>query len=312
MKVQFTCTKVNNKSQNFDDESVSLLATVNTHKRVLIIDIKESIIISMNAISVFYLSLVAKTETPKNLCFPKGGESESSRRISSSLKNKNLPVIFWISSFSKLLLLLGSWLTVVHASYVVTIPAKDEQCYLIGGASGTLSGNFDHLDDDISSEPLTVVIVDDKEQHVLFRSRRRASEGMFRVNLKNDQKVNLCLQNGIVTAGRGKKSPTARAHDGLERTVGFEYTFDVKDEKKEIHSQNEKNVNVATELTTQLNNLMTHHQYMKIREAKHREVVETTFSQLMWWVLLEGIFVVVIAAGQVMYFQRFLERRRYL
>eukprot|EP00536_Pseudo-nitzschia_multiseries_P008277 jgi/Psemu1/305626/fgenesh1_kg.209_\ len=204
---------------------------------------------------------------------------------------------------------------IVDAAYVVSIPAKDEHCFLIaspGAAGGTLNGNFDHLDDSLSSEPLNVVIVDAKEEHVLFRSRRRATEGNFRVNLKPDQRVNLCLQNGLVTVGRGRTGPSARSHDGLPRTVGFQYTVEAKDENQEIHTQNERNVKAARDLFRSINDLINHHQYMRIREGTHRQVVETTFSNLMWWVILEAVFVVAIAGGQIMYFRNFLERRRYM
>jgi len=204
---------------------------------------------------------------------------------------------------------------IVDAAYIVSIPEKQEECFVIaspGAAGGTLFGNFDYLNDEISAEPLSVVIIDNKEEHVLFRSRRRATEGAFRINLKPDQKVNLCLQNGIVTAGRGRKTPSARKHDGEIRVVGFEFTVDVKDENAEAHSQHQRNEKSAYELKRALSNLINHHQYMRTREGKHREVVETTFSQLMWWAVAEGISVVVIAGLQILYLRNFLERRRYM
>ena len=202
-----------------------------------------------------------------------------------------------------------------HAAYVVSVPPHDEECFVIsspGAAGGTLRGNFDHLSDEKSSEPVSVVIIDDKEEHVLFRSRRRASEGIFQISLKPDQKVNLCLQNGIVTAGRGRKTKSARAHDGEDRVIGFEFSVQVKNENKEVHSQNGKNEAAAFELHRGLLNLVNHHQYMRVREGQHREIVEKTFGQLMWWVIIEGILVVAIAGVQILYFKNFLERRRYM
>lgn len=204
---------------------------------------------------------------------------------------------------------------IVDAAYVTSVKAKDEECYAIhspGNAGGILYGNFDLLDDNLSSEPVSVVIIDAKEEHVLFRSRRKSSEGVFRVHLKTDQKVNLCLQNGLVTAGRGRKSPSAKAHDGQDRLIGFTYIIEPKDEKAEIHAQQGKNIRAAGELTRALGNLINHHQFMRTREGKHREVVENTFSQLMWWLILEALIVIAIAGGQILYFRNFLERRRYL
>ena len=203
----------------------------------------------------------------------------------------------------------------VDAAYVVSVRAHDEECFNIaspGAAGGTLHGNFDLLNDELSSEPVSVVILDTKEEHVLFRSRRRASEGIFKITLKPDQKVSLCLQNGLVTAGRGRKSKSARTHDGEDRVIGFEYAVEPKNGNKEVHTQNEKNSKAAGELRRGLLNLITHHSYMRVRESTHREVVEATFGQLMWWVILQGIVVIAIAAVQILYFRHFLERRRYL
>ena len=249
---------------------------------------------------------------PSSLLLSSPSSSSSLRRSSSSPSR----AFFWTLCYCISISFLLQQPSLTSAAYIVSIPAKDEECYLIssppGSAGGTLNGNFDHLDEVIDSEPLSVVIIDSNEEHVLFRSRRRATEGVFRVNLKPDQKVNLCLQNGLLTAGRGRKSPSGRSHDGLERTVGFEYTVEGKDEKSEIHTQNEKNTKAAAELHKQIHNLINHFQYMKLRESKHREVVETTFTQLMWWVILEAIFVVLVASAQIMYFRNFLERRRYM
>lgn len=220
-----------------------------------------------------------------------------------------------ISIFFTILACLTIPSQLVDTAYVVPVKAHDEECFTIaspGAAGGTLHGNFDVLSDDLSSEPVSVVIIDLKEQNVLFRSRRRATEGIFRITLKPEQKVSLCLQNGLITAGRGRKSKSARTHDGEDRVIGFEYDVQVKDENKEVHSQNDKNRQAAGELHRGLLNLINHHQYMRVREGAHREVVETTFSQLMWWVILEGIVVVGIACVQILYFRHFLERRRYL
>jgi hypothetical protein len=186
----------------------------------------------------------------------------------------------------------------------VSIPAKDEECYFImsppgSGRGSTLYGNFDLLDDGVSPDPFSVVVLDHKEEHVLFRSRRRAKEGIFQINLKANQKVNLCVQNGIVTAGRGRKSPTERHHDGLDRTVGFQFSVEPKNEAQELLSTNDRIIQSSNDLTREITNLKNHHEFMRTREAKHREVVEQTFSHLMFWMILEGVTVVLIAAAQV-------------
>jgi len=208
-----------------------------------------------------------------------------------------------------------SFCHIVDASYIASIPAYEEECYIIGPQGengGILHGHFEYLNDQLSVEPVSVVIIDIKEEHVLYRSRRRAKDGSFSISIKPDQKVNLCLQNGLVTAGRGKKSISSRKHDGENRVFGFDYEVKARDVNSEIHSVNEKNTKAAYELQRALTNLINHHSYMRTRETKHREVVEGTFSQLMWWVGIEGVTVVAIAGLQILYLRNFLERRRYL
>ena len=202
----------------------------------------------------------------------------------------------------------------VDAALVASVPAKDEECYYIRpptGKTGILYGNYDHLDDDLSSDVVSVVVIDYEEEHVLYRSRRRASEGHFKVKLKADQKVALCLQNGLTTAGRGRVSKQ-ELHDGKDRTIGFSFYIDVKDEAQELKEQNSRLIDASQDLTRQLGNLINHHEYMRTREANHRELVEATFSQLLIWVIVEAIAVIVIAGGQIMYLRRFLEKRRYM
>ena len=205
-------------------------------------------------------------------------------------------------------------LAAVDAALVASIPAKDEECYYIRpptGKTGILYGNYDHLDDDLSSDVVSVVVIDYEHEHVLYRSRRRASEGHFKVKLKADQKVALCLQNGLTTAGRGRVSKQD-LHDGKDRTVGFSFYIDVKDEAQELKEQNTRLIDASQDLTRQLGNLINHHEYMRTREANHRELVEATFSQLLIWVIVEAFAVVIIAGGQIMYLRRFLEKRRYM
>jgi emp24/gp25L/p24 family/GOLD len=258
-------------------------------------------------------SALRSSATPRSKgrdCDHRRKSADSHRRRSSSLAGLSLHVV------TCLFIAICAICLPAHASYVVVVPPKDEACFDIItplGKAGTLYGNFDHLDDELSSDPLSVVVLDDTEQHVLYRSRRRASEGNFKFKLKPDQKVNFCIQNGIATAGRGRKSVTPdRRHDGKDRTVGFSYSFEVTNEALELKTQNAKLIQTAMDLTRELGNFYNHHEYMRTREAKHREVVEKTFSQLMMWVILEGVTVILIAGGQILYFRRFLERRRYM
>lgn len=225
--------------------------------------------------------------------------------------------VFPANSLPLLLLRLSFLLLAAHpakAGYIVTVPAKDEACFQINSHltnGGTLYGNYEILTEDRSSDVVSVILMDAKNQRTLYRSRKRSTDGTFRVNLQANQKVELCLQNGIFTAGK-RKTPTNRAHDGLDRTIGVTYDFEETNLAKELENTNQKLLTSTKTLHREIGRLQDHYTYSRAREATHRETIETTFSRLMSWVLLQGFTVICVAAAQIMYFRRFLEQRRYI
>ena len=200
-----------------------------------------------------------------------------------------------------------------EAAFIVTVPPQDENCFIVRArATGlaTLRGNFDSLDDDRNPLQLSVVVLQTNNQKVLYRSPPQAREGTFKVQLEPQQRVAICVQNGL--AMRRRRATKRTFTDGLDRTVGLSYTVEARREAEELQSQNAKLIQGAMDLTRKLGDLINHHEYMRAREAKHREVVEETFSQLLRWILLEGTVVICMACAQVLYLRRFLERRRYV
>lgn len=59
-------------------------------------------------------------------------------------------------------------------------------------------------------------------------------------------------------------------------------------------------------------NMLDHYDFLRTREANHRELIEAIFSRLWKWTLIEAVLVVFMAFLQVMYFKKFFEQRRYL
>jgi hypothetical protein len=198
-----------------------------------------------------------------------------------------------------------------NAAYIVTIPPKDEECFFVTApkSAGIFYGNYDMID---SADAVSVIILDaNKNQRILYRSRRGATEGNFKVQITAGQKLNVCVQNGIWSQGK-RKTPQNRPHDGEDRTVGLQFSFEEKNPHLELHSQSGKLVSATRSLIREMRRLQDHYGYMRAREATHRETVEGTFSQLMSWTLLQGAAVILVAAGQIMYFRRFFEQRRYI
>jgi hypothetical protein len=210
------------------------------------------------------------------------------------------------------LLLLHS---VAQATLVLTVPPQEEECFVIRAReTSTLVGNWDMLDDELDTAPLTVLIMQPSNGVTYYRSTTAASEGSFSVKLDTKQKLAVCVQNGLDNKRKNKYKPKAKdkEHDGLDRTVGLVMNVYKRDVSVELQDTNSKLLKGATDLTRRLKELINHHTYMRNREATHRELVERTFSHLLSYTCLEAVLVIGMALGQIMYLRRFLERRRYM
>lgn len=218
-----------------------------------------------------------------------------------------------------------------QGAYIVTVDPRDEECLGIRGSrnkKSTLYGDWEQIED-VTARPLRVSVTTDSDDYkYLHQSRKGQKYGTFSVDLEPKQKVFVCIQNGIATkssnsnnhnddnahtnkADKKDRSAAGRGDD-LTRSVGF----DIQVEEKSIHEELEESysgiLNQATSLSRELSRLRNHQEYMRSREAKHREVVEQTFSKLLGYVLAQCSGVIFLAVAQVMYLRRFLERRRYV
>ena len=193
----------------------------------------------------------------------------------------------------------------------------EEECFIVRAHSqraSTLSGNFDVLDDTLPADPISIVIMDTTSERMRYRSPRLATEGTFKLHLEAKQRMAICVQNGIRrlrNTSRGGRQEDKHIDD-LERTVGLEFRVEARNEHLELNESTKKLFTGAQSLNQNLGSLRSHFSYMKAREGKHRQVAETTFSQLMTWCVLEAASVVFIALAQIYYFRRFLETKRYM
>lgn len=212
-----------------------------------------------------------------------------------------------------------------QAAYVFKVDANDEQCVSVASVKGgTIYGDWEMLDDDLSPNPLSIVITNQQLTKRKHKSRRGAREGSFKVQVDPKELVYICIENGIVISNNdgdeqekngGTKykgqNPKYRSDD-LPRTVGLDFSVEEKDFNAELHQDYSGILSMATGLTRELGKLRSHHEYMRSREAKHRDIVERTYTKLLLWVFLQCAGVLGMAVAQVMYLRRFLERRRYI
>lgn len=210
---------------------------------------------------------------------------------------------------------------------MVTIPPYDEECYRIRTPNITqtspdqpktrrvISGDYEVLDEDFAIDPVLVYLMEDTpEERILWRSRAGERAAPFRMSVPADGKAYwICIQN---SSHQPDSTNSETEHpDHYPRTVGFTYTMTSMSKYTkpvpQVFTQDhhdewmEKSEMVAVDLRS----LEHHHEYYRLREAEHRTVVEKTFSAVLFWTLLEAGLVISVAAGQVMYFRAFLEKK---
>lgn len=214
----------------------------------------------------------------------------------------------------------------LEAFWVLTIMPYDEECFLIKTSSTmkgmkSLVGDFELIDEGgqgLTSEPLLVYVMEArKTDKILWRSPPMSDRGSFRVPIsaENSSGYWICVQN--TSHGPDNREEEPEHPDHRARVVGLTYRVEkFRDDKpaplvfsdQRHYEWMEKSIQVEQELRV----LVSHHDYMRVREMDHRRVVERTFGGTLQWTLAEAAVVIGMAAGQVLYFRRFLERKTYL
>ena len=175
------------------------------------------------------------------------------------------------------------------------------------------SGNFDLIDDAASANPVAARIENDEK--VLWSSQPGDREGVFELHLMEDLSSTsgerlhrFCLENG-------KHFPQ---EDSLDRTIGWAIRVrPVPRALDEDHAgpDSERALQLAewaSELQEEWMILLDHYNFLKTREGLYGELSDHLLGRVMRWTLFEAVVLVIIATGQVLYFRKFMERRRYL
>jgi hypothetical protein len=227
--------------------------------------------------------------------------------------------------------------------WMITIDPYDDECYKIklpstskqkGGGGKVLLGSYEMFDEipttqqRVTPEPLLVYIMqystDKGKDKIVWRSKDNESKGAFRVPLYHTLPGNtgkghgywLCFQNS--NHAPDNENPEKDHPDHVLRQIGFDYRIgsiipDVKPSPLLFTADHtDEWRDKSSEIQMELRQLMTHSDYMHMREAKHRKLVEYTFDDIMAWIIIETFIVVLLAICQVVYYQRFLEKKQSL
>uniref|UniRef100_A0A7S0CL17 GOLD domain-containing protein n=1 Tax=Proboscia inermis TaxID=420281 RepID=A0A7S0CL17_9STRA len=195
------------------------------------------------------------------------------------------------------------------------------------------SGNFDFVDDHLNPAPLSVTLFKYPKMEVVWMSDLQSTEGIFSfVDVQEPQKqatfnpkhgatktvvsygsrYKLCVSNGDDDIVDDVRS------DGLPRTVGFSvrvvplgeaYDSLRPDDEPEISEKQEEMYEMTANLMNRMDTLVDHQSYMKVRENKHRTILEATFGRLVKWTIFEATMLITIACAQVYYIKHFFEQR---
>lgn len=236
-------------------------------------------------------------------------------------------------------------LTPAAATYSVVVNDGSEECVWARtprqGGRYIVSGNYDLIDDGVSSRPLSVTLYNQKMKSV-YQSRFGRSEDTFSVVTTAGERFMLCIKNGFgLHKGRLARSDGemddddeigAGGRDGLDRAVGWALRVRSADaharwmrekdgvaednastkEKSESEKKAESLLELGGDLIDALENMADHQAYLREREAAHRALAEQTFSAVFFWTVIEALVVLTVAGGQILYLRRFIEKRRYL
>jgi hypothetical protein len=174
------------------------------------------------------------------------------------------------------------------------------------------SGSYDCIDDDVEARDLSVSISNPDTGEIIFESPKGRREGTFQLDstvVKANTRYGLCFQNSEKADDDEKEN---------EFDVGFSIHVTkaprtLKDE--EIGPDGERAlqlVSKATRIQQDWTNLMDHYEYVRNREGVHQDMNDAILSRLSRWNTMEALVVIGMATGQVMYWKRFFETKRYL
>jgi hypothetical protein len=198
----------------------------------------------------------------------------------------------------------------IQASFSVSVVPGTEECIIFrtpANRESIISASFDCLDDDLDADTLTVSVIDNDTGESLWEASRGAHEATFSMDdVKRGTRYALCFQNN---------------HDDEEEetlTVGFNIRVTspprtLPDAELGPDGQRAlKLVKQSTKILQDWENLMDHFDFLRNREAVHKKLTDGILNRITRWNQIEAFLVIGMALGQVMYWRKFFETRRYL
>eukprot|EP00527_Entomoneis_sp_CCMP2396_P001641 CAMPEP_0198147626 /NCGR_PEP_ID=MMETSP1443-20131203/36908_1 /TAXON_ID=186043 /ORGANISM="Entomoneis sp., Strain CCMP2396" /LENGTH=274 /DNA_ID=CAMNT_0043812035 /DNA_START=246 /DNA_END=1070 /DNA_ORIENTATION=+ len=242
-------------------------------------------------------------------------------------------------------LILSLWLCEYgsHAfSAVVTVKPYNDECFMfrtpvewkkdIKKNPRYVWGNFELISSSEDKAPVHVYLATYDLESMLYRSRRGQTNGHFDVSLDAGKKFWFCIVNNLSVKKNDDDEPDEEEIAAkVPAKVGFSFDFVTHDEfdysegdplsdlapddeTTKAHDQAKKRsadwMKLGSSLQRKLSGMKKHFDYLRVREADHRDLTERTFSSILGWTAAEACTVTLVAIGQIMYLRRFIERSR--
>mmetsp|Transcript_35007 Transcript_35007/g.39091 ORF Transcript_35007/g.39091 Transcript_35007/m.39091 type:complete len:229 (+) Transcript_35007:88-774(+) len=208
----------------------------------------------------------------------------------------------------------NTFVVIVDASYAISIEPDDEECYIFMtptdvGFTTIITGSYEVLNDDVDSYELAVKVSKLDNGESLYESPAGIQEGDFTLeNIQSSSKFSICFQNNA-------------DNDDVENE--FDVGFNVRFDKRPTRTLDDKVSGPDGERASQLidkaakihqnwNTLQDHFDFLRNREGIHYHMNEEIMNRLSRWTYIEAFLVIAMSVGQVMYWKKFFEKRRYL
>lgn len=174
------------------------------------------------------------------------------------------------------------------------------------------SGNYDLLNDEADEDILEVTLELASEPHtVLWKSDKEESEETFSISVKGSTHCEMCfylddkVDDDKVNNGGLPIGFNLRVHPAVERTLPEGEVG--PDARRAIEL-----VQQVDDIVVSWQTLLDHFDFLRNREAQHTVLTSQILSRVMSWTVIEAILVIGMAVGQVLYWRKFFEQRRYL
>jgi len=200
------------------------------------------------------------------------------------------------------------------ASFVLHLRSNDLECYIlrIPNRPSVVTGNYDILHDDAGADVIKVTLETTKEPFTaLWKSNGDLTEESFSVSVNANTHVELCfamadkpddddvMSNGI------KVGFNVRVHSAVERTLPEGENG--PDSKRALDL-----ISHVDQIVSHWQTLLDHFDFLRNREAQHTQLTSQILSRVMTWTVIESVLVIGMAVGQVLYWRKFFEQKRYL